>query len=194
MNQSCMCVRVCPLLHMSDAWNLWHDSLSCVNQSCMCVHVCRLIHKCDAWNDLFKCANQSCMRVHVNPLLHKCDAWKAWHDAFTCVKQSCMCVRVCPLVHKCDAWNGLFKRVNQSCMCFHVCWLIHMCGKTLLGGYCSTVQGLLDWFEVDLGFTELLFIQIELCVDSFTCVARLFPPKNGLIALWPCTNGSIPNF
>jgi len=30
-----------------------------------------------------------------------------------------------------------------------------------LDGYCSTVQGLLDWFEVDLGFTELLFIQIE---------------------------------
>jgi len=23
---------------------------------------------------------------------------------------------------------------------------------------------LLDWFEVDLGFTELLFIQIHLCV------------------------------
>ena len=28
-------------------------------------------------------------------------------------------------------------------------------------GYCSTVQGLLDWFEVDLGFTELLFVQIN---------------------------------
>jgi len=27
-------------------------------------------------------------------------------------------------------------------------------------GYCSTVQGLLDWFEVDLGFTKLSFIQI----------------------------------
>jgi len=33
-----------------------------------------------------------------------------------------------------------------------------------LDGYCSTLQGLLDWFEVDLGFTELLFIQIDLCV------------------------------
>jgi len=28
-------------------------------------------------------------------------------------------------------------------------------------GYCSTVQGLLDWVEVDLGFTELSFIQID---------------------------------
>jgi len=26
---------------------------------------------------------------------------------------------------------------------------------TFVDGYCSTVQGLLDWFEVDLGFTEL---------------------------------------
>ena len=35
---------------------------------------------------------------------------------------------------------------------------------TILDGYCSTVQGLLDWFEVDRGFTVLLFIQIDLCV------------------------------
>ena len=33
-----------------------------------------------------------------------------------------------------------------------------------LDGYCSTVQGLLDWSEVDLGLTELSFIQIDLCV------------------------------
>jgi len=26
---------------------------------------------------------------------------------------------------------------------------------TFFDGYCSTVQGLLDWFEVNLGFTEL---------------------------------------
>ena len=33
-----------------------------------------------------------------------------------------------------------------------------------LDGYCSTVQGLLDWFEVDLGFIYFaLFIQIDLC-------------------------------
>ena len=40
-----------------------------------------------------------------------------------------------------------------------------------LNGYCSTVQGLLDWFEVDLGFTELLFIQVDLCV---LCVFVLY--------------------
>ena len=37
--------------------------------------------------------------------------------------------------------------------------------------YCSTVQGLLDWFEVVLGFTELLFIQVDLCV---TCIFILY--------------------
>ena len=42
---------------------------------------------------------------------------------------------------------------------------------SFLDGYCSTVQGLLDWFEVDLGFTELLFIQIDLCV---LCVFVLY--------------------
>jgi len=31
---------------------------------------------------------------------------------------------------------------------------------TFLDGYCSTVQGLLDWFKVDLGFTELCFIHV----------------------------------
>ena len=42
---------------------------------------------------------------------------------------------------------------------------------TFLDGYCSTVQGLLDWFEVDFGFTELSFIQIDLCV---LCVFVLY--------------------
>jgi len=31
------------------------------------------------------------------------------------------------------------------------------------------VQNLLDWFEVDLGFTELSFIQIDLCVLCVFC-------------------------
>ena len=37
----------------------------------------------------------------------------------------------------------------------------------VLDGYCSTVQGVLDWVEVGLGFKqklELLFVQIDLCV------------------------------
>ena len=43
---------------------------------------------------------------------------------------------------------------------------------TFLDGYCSTVQGLLDWFEVDLGYTELLFIHFLL--SFFLCVTRRY--------------------
>ena len=36
---------------------------------------------------------------------------------------------------------------------------------------CLIYKGLLDWFEVDLGFTEHLFIEIDLCV---VCVFVLY--------------------
>jgi len=54
----------------------------------------------------------------------------------------------------------------------------------VLDGYCSTVQeGLLDWFEVDLGFTELrlLFIQNDVCV---LCVFVLYSPVS--LSSRPC--------
>ena len=38
---------------------------------------------------------------------------------------------------------------------------------SFVDGYSRTVQGLLDWLEGDLGFTELLFVQIDLCVMCF---------------------------
>jgi len=63
-----------------------------------------------------------------------------------------------------------------------------------LDGYCSTVQGLLDWFEVEVGFTELLFIQIDL---SVMCVFVLYSrvslsscPFFGHSALPPPRGGS----
>ena len=46
---------------------------------------------------------------------------------------------------------------------------------SFIDGYCSTVQGLLDWFEVDFGFTELLFIQIDVCVMCFFVLYLTFP-------------------
>ena len=49
------------------------------------------------------------------------------------------------------------------------CVVGHTYEHTFVDGYCSTVQGLLDWFEVDLKFTELLFIQIDLCVMGVVC-------------------------
>ena len=37
--------------------------------------------------------------------------------------------------------------------------------SSFLDGYCSTVQGLLDWFEVDLGFPALVLFRL-ICVLS----------------------------
>ena len=57
--------------------------------------------------------------------------------------------------------------LEKSCGHDLLTWILVMAissdGFSFLDGYCSTVQGLLDWFEVDLRFTELLFIQIDLC-------------------------------
>jgi len=51
--------------------------------------------------------------------------------------------------------------------------LSHPLTHPFLDGYCSTVHGLLDLLEPDLGFTELLFIQSDLCG---MCVFVLFSP------------------
>ena len=58
-------------------------------------------------------------------------------------------------------YRGLMSHIPGSFIRLCLCLSIH---HSSLDGYCSTVQGLLDWFEVDLGFTELLFIQIDLCL------------------------------
>jgi len=46
--------------------------------------------------------------------------------------------------------------------------------STFLDGYCSTVQGLLDWFEVDLGIIELSFIQIDIHPSTSTLHATRY--------------------
>ena len=47
-------------------------------------------------------------------------------------------------------------------------------------GYCSTVQGLLDWFEVDLGFTRAFIYS-----NRFVCSVCLRSP---LVLFWTfCT-------
>ena len=61
----------------------------------------------------------------------------------------------------------------RACFCVRESDPPKVCIIRFFDGYCSTVQGLLDWFEADLGFTELLFIQIGLCV---LCVFVLYSP------------------
>ena len=50
------------------------------------------------------------------------------------------------------------------------CWTVDAIiykRHTFLHGYCSTVQGLLDWFEVDLMFTELLLDCRRHCMHTY---------------------------
>jgi len=66
-----------------------------------------------------------------------------------------------PIIKKKSALCAILHMHVYICACLFVC-ITYVC--TFFDGYCSTVQGLLDWFEVDLGFTKLSFIQIDLCV------------------------------
>ena len=86
----------------------------------------------------------------------------------------CALVCVCVRVFVSYIWKGRVTHMNESChACKSVARLDLRHNDIVLDGYCSTVQGLLDWFEVDLRFTELLFIQIDLCV---MCVFVLHSP------------------
>ena len=70
-----------------------------------------------------------------------------------------MCIYIC-------TYTCIYTHIYIICTHTHTHAHKHACIRrhTFLDGYCSTVQGLLDWFEVDLGSIELLFIQIDLCV------------------------------
>jgi len=92
------------------------------------------------------------------------------HDLFTCATW---------LIYMCDMTYH-----DRHCRWWYWYWCI-----PFLDGYCSTVQGLLDWFEVDLGFTELLFIQIGLCV---MCGFVLYSPVSLAAAIKAQRDTSTP--
>ena len=107
--------------------------------------------------------HDSCMwsmtHVHETWLIHK----KTWYE--TCLLHISLDPPKYDVPHSYVAWRKTTYALFFTC----------------LDGYCSTVQGLLDWFEVDLGFTELSFIRIDLCVlcdtehrqDIFTITYRV---------------------
>ena len=86
-------------------------------------------------------------------------------------KESYKCVNeVCLLIPQADCFLGILQHTATHCNTLQLTatycntathyWVLRLIVSwlTSVDGYCSTVQGLLDWFEVDLGFTELSFI------------------------------------
>ena len=59
----------------------------------------------------------------------------------------------CPLAHRQVSASLLLSLSLPLTLSLVLSFLPH--AATFLDGYCSTVQDLLDWFEVDLGFTKL---------------------------------------
>ena len=113
--------------------------------------MCTLVRGRDVereYESMCACAS-ACVRACVHACLRAC----AWLCARVCSRVSvcvCLCSRERP-----PMLRQIFFLIGASALFFFV------------DGYCSTVQGSLDWFEVDLGFTELSFIQIDLCVLCF---------------------------
>ena len=55
------------------------------------------------------------------------------------------------------------------CCIIHIAYcLVSHKQNTFLDGYCSTVQDLLDCFEVDLGFTKLYYSDRFVCFDLYS--------------------------
>ena len=80
-----------------------------------------------------------------------------------CCAHECVCVCMCVCVREKERQIDRESARERESLCVSVCVCMSV-PVPFFDGYCSTVQGLLDWFEVDLGFTKLSFIQIDLCV------------------------------
>jgi len=76
-----------------------------------------------------------------------CEGMRLWGGRVVSLSLSVCAGMNVYLFNGIENWNDLFIRFSITDVC------------ASLDGYCSTVQGLLDWFEVDLGFTKLLFIR-----------------------------------
>ena len=86
---------------------------------------------------------------------------------------SCTHIHAYTYIHMCVCIYILSVYIYSGRSRYSICMIIRLLMGTaaFVDGYCSTLQGLLDWFGVDLGFTELSFIQIDLCV---LCVFVLY--------------------
>ena len=86
---------------------------------------------------------------------------KWWHHTWCCASPAAMSVWSIRALSVFVMWACFLYSSCDSCaLCIRHLWCHHLthtwnraAQHTFFDGYCSTVQGLLDWFEVDLGFT-----------------------------------------
>jgi len=133
----------------------------CVSDTCVWVtHVCEW-HMCVS--DICVWATHVC-KWHIFDVKHVFRIYlqilQLWSSIYFSLR-----VRVCfsfPLLFSFFQLDALVRALLKRDL--HKSRFIHERDQHLshppfcFDGYCSTVQGLLDWFEVDLGFTELSFI------------------------------------
>jgi len=107
-----------------------------------------------------------------------------------CVCVRCMCMCVCTHTFTCVREDG-YPCVDGSmcmCMCMCVCVCVEMCGVFSVGCYTHTHTS----FWMNFG-KEPYWCRALVQLGPVYCVCHYTPPKNGEIALWPSTNGSIPH-
>jgi len=102
-----------------------------------------------------------CRAMHVardpsSPAPSHTDMSRAHSLAHRHLSRDACCTRPlisCPLAHRQVSASLLLSLSLPLTLSLVLSFLPH--AATFLDGYCSTVQDLLDWFEVDLGFTKL---------------------------------------
>ena len=114
------------------------------------------------------------LHLHSKVISNKCS--KSTGCAAMKIHKLCHTFRFTPkaLARKIAKWISA-KMLWCVCVCVSVCVCVCVCVcgyrgvSALLDGYCCTVQGLLDSFEVDLGFPELVLFRF-ICVSVCLCV------------------------
>jgi len=138
------------LILMCDMTDLyvWHDAFICVTWR---IHMCDMTHPY-VWHGPSIC---------VTWPIHMCDMTHSW-----VIHMCVIAFHTCAYRRVCSIWicyenipeEGRVFEFPRQCAMLADCTII-ICDSYVpqripfFDGYCSTVQGFLDWFEVDLGFT-----------------------------------------
>jgi len=172
----CMCLWCICLVYTSDIRRHIHRHIHhtyvCVYQMIyayiyvyVCVYHLIYAHIC-VISDIYQMYTSMCMSMYMSSVYICTFIWcvciHLYVYIYTSTYQSMHMSSVYIWYTHTYSYVILYAYISCMCLCayFRCICLVY----TFFDGYCSTVQDLLDWFEVDLGFAELSFIQIDLCV------------------------------